>query len=75
MIKFASMSTKKGLTIQSIPIGFRVSAPTARKLETAKWTLRMSKAQIITTALEEFFDKHGIKEETSGTSKKETSKK
>ncbi|MCK6469394.1 MAG: hypothetical protein L6Q53_14535 [Candidatus Brocadia sinica] len=57
------------------PIAFRVSESTARKLETAKWTLRMSKAQIITTALEEFFDKHDIKEEISGTSKKETSKK
>lgn len=69
------MTIKKELTKQSIPIGFRVSESTAKKLETAKWTLRMSKAQIITTALEEFFDKHDIKEETSRTSKKETSKK
>lgn len=69
------MTVKNNSTKQSIPIGFRVSESTAKKLETAKWTLRMSKAQIITTALEEFFDKHGIKEEISGTSKKETSKK
>ncbi|NUN23960.1 MAG: hypothetical protein HUU09_10915 [Candidatus Jettenia caeni] len=69
------MTVKNNSTKQSIPIGFRVSESTAKKLETAKWTLRMSKAQIITTALEEFFDKHGIKEEISGTSKKDPSKK
>ncbi|NUO10225.1 MAG: hypothetical protein HUU08_16445 [Candidatus Brocadia sp.] len=69
------MTAKNNPTKQSIPIGFRVSESTARKLETAKWTLRMSKAQIITTALEEFFDNHGIKEETGRTLKKEPAKK
>ena len=75
MIKFPFMTVKINSTKQSIPIGFRVSESIAKKLETAKWTLRMSKAQIISTALEEFFDRHDVKEEAVGISKKETSKK
>lgn len=66
------MTTNKSTKEQLSPIAFRVSATTAKKLESAKWTLRMSKAQIIATALEEFFGKHNIREETA--SKKETSK-
>jgi hypothetical protein len=42
-------------------VGFTFPAELVERLEEAKWELRKTKAEIVTEAVEEYLDRHGIK--------------
>ena len=48
-------------------VGFTFPAELVERLEEAKWELRKTKAEIVIEAVEEYLDRHGIKESRSAT--------
>lgn len=46
-------------------VSFRIPAELDKRLEAAQWALKMRKADVVRTALEELFDKHGVQVEES----------
>ena len=42
-------------------VGFTFPAELVERLDEAKWELRKTKAEIVTEAVEEYLDRHGIK--------------
>jgi hypothetical protein len=43
-------------------VGFTFPTALVERLEEAKWELRKTKAEIVIEAVEEYLDRHGIKE-------------
>jgi len=52
--------SKKG-SIERKQLSVKVRADLVRKLDEAKWSLRMSKQDVVEKALDELFKKHNIK--------------